>query len=83
MIREHLAQGLIDKETLILIRVLFAIGHPRATLEYMNVYALNNKTDRATFWECIRLQVASEVEWCIGGDFTMIEPLHNSSNSNL
>ena len=57
------------------------VGHPRATLNIMNVYNPNNRTDRATFWERIRLQVAGE-EWRIGGDFNMIESLHDSSNNH-
>ena len=47
----------------------------------MNVYAPKSITERATFWERIRLQVADE-EWCIVGDFDMIKTLHDSSNNN-
>ena len=48
----------------------------------MNVYVPNSRTKRATFWEHIRLQVAGAEEWCTGGDFNMIESIHDSSNNN-
>ena len=48
----------------------------------MNVHAPNSRIERGTFWERIFLQVAGEEEWCIGGDFNMIEFLHDSSNNN-
>ena len=35
---------------------------------FLNVYTPNSRTERTTFWESIRVQVAGE-EWCIAGDF--------------
>ena len=84
LIWEHLAQGRIHQETLILGRVHFSTLAIRGQCwNIMNVYALNNRTDRATFWKHIRLQVAGEEEWCIGGDFNMIESCHDNSNNTM
>ena len=82
LIREDLAQGLIHQESLIPGGAHFCtLAIQGQHWNFMNVYAQNSILERATFWERIRLQVVGE-EWCIGGDFNMIESLHDSSNNN-
>ena len=84
MIREHLAQGLIHHvQSLIPGRAHFCtLDIQGQHWNFMNVYAPNRIIERATFWERIRLQVAGAEEWCIGGDFNMIESINDSSNNN-
>ena len=83
LIRENLAQGLIHEESLIPGRAHFCtLAIQGQRWNFMNVYAPNSRTKRATFWERTLLQVAGTEEWCIGGDFNMIESIHNSSNNN-
>ena len=66
LIREHLAQGLIHQESLIPSRAHFCtLAIQGQRWNFMNVYAPNSRTERATFWEDIVIQAAGEEEWCI------------------
>ena len=66
LIREHLAQGVIHQESLIPSRAHFCtLAIPGQRWNFMNVYAPNSRTERATFWEDIVIQAAGEEEWCI------------------
>ena len=50
---------------------------------FLNVYAPNSSSARASFWSELTSLCSADVSWCVGGDFNMIERVKDRTGGSM
>ena len=83
-ISERWTRNIIRYEELIPGRARYIVLNLRnENIAFLNIYAPNSSLERGRFWNQLTELCPGNLNWCIGGDFNMIERVRDRTGGSM